>query len=111
MVKQGCFFLNGPPDHILLMWTQFDGFRCSCQFNMGTVIMRRYMGIEPFVIKCRELLASFIIHSDPIQKRLPDFIGLLHGGGCQLLIHNLDGLAVFVFSDLLFHLDGPVGQQ
>ena len=112
MVEQTCPFLNGAPDRIFLMRTQLDGFGSAHQFKVGTVISWRHVGIEPLVVEFGKHVASLVIDPDPIEESLFDFIGLLHGGGCQFLVDDHDGPALVVtLSAFLLHLDGLVHEQ
>ena len=112
MVKQACPFLNGAPDRIFLTRAQFDGFGSAHQFKVGTVIGRGHVGIEPLVVEFGKHVASLVIAPDPIEESLFDFIGLLHGGGCQFLIDDHDGPALVVtLSAFLLHLDGLAHEQ
>ena len=112
MIEQGCAFLNGAPDHVFLMRTQFDGLGRAHQFKVGTVIGRGHMRIEPLVVEFRKHVAPFVIGPDPIEKCLADFVGLLHGGGGQFLVDDHDVVATFVFLPTRFlNLDGFVCEQ
>ena len=112
MVEQTSAFLNGAPDRIFLVRTQLDGFGSAHQFKVGTVISWRHVGIEPLVVEFGKHVASLVIDPDPIEESLFDFIGLLHGGGCQFLVDDHDGPALVVtLSAFLLHLDGLVHEQ
>ena len=112
MVKQARSFLNRSPYGIFLVRTQFDSFGCIHQLKVGTVIGRRHVGIESLVVEFGEHVAPFIVRPHPIQKRLPDFFGFLHGGGGQFLIDNHNGFSVFIMlAAFLLNLDGSVDKQ
>ena len=112
MVEQACSLLNGPPDGILLMRTQFDGLGRAHQFKVGTVIGRRDVRVEFFIVEFGQHVPPFIVRPYPVEESLFDFIGLLHGGGCQFLVDDHDGSALVVMlAAFLLHLDGLVHEQ
>ena len=112
MIEQACSFLNGPPDRVFLMRAQFDGFGSAHQLKMGTVIGRRDVCVEFFIVEPGQHVPPFIVRPYPVEESLFDFIGLLHGGGCQFLVDDHDGPAMVVMlAAFPLHLDGLVHEQ
>ena len=112
MIEQACSFLNGPPDRVFLMRAQFDGFGSVHQLKMGTVIGRRDVCVEFFIVEPGQHVPPFIVRPYPVEESLFDFISLLHGGGCQFLVDDHDGPALVVMlAAFPLHLDGLVHEQ
>ena len=94
------------------MRTQFYRFGCVHQLKVRTVILRRHVGVEPFIVELGEHVASFIVRPHPIEESLFDFVCLLHGGGCQFLINDHDRVAALILvAAVFFHLDRSVDEQ
>ena len=94
------------------MRAQFDGFGSAHQLKMGTVIGRRDVCVEFFIVEPGQHVPPLVIRPHPIQKCLFDFISFLHGGGGQFLVDDHDGPALVVMlAAFLLHLDGFVHEQ
>ena len=112
MIEQTGSFLNGSPYSIFLMRTEFYSFGSAHQLKMGTVIGRRDVCVEFFIVEPGQHVPPLVIRPHPIEESLFDFIGLLHGGGCQFLVDDHDGPALVVMlAAFLLHLDGLVHEQ
>ena len=112
MVKEGRTFLNGSPDRIFLMRSKLDFRGRTDQRHMRAVIGRGNVRVESLIIELGQSFAPVVIHPYPVKKSLLDFIGLLHGGGSQFLIHNHNGPALVIAASAVhFHLDRAIDEQ